>query len=569
MNRQQRRKEEKNKSAQLAFRKKLIDAINIHQNKHYVQAKNAYEKLYRINPNDYDLVRHIGILHQDMGEYEEAFNKFLYAIKINPNGFEAINNLGTIHVLNKNDTLALQCFEKSNAIKRDYIPTINNLAGIYHRLHNAELALKYAKNAFSLQKNNIFTINQYAKALIINNRIDEGINLLEELCKNNPERLDFKANLVTAFKEIGDFKKSKKIIDEVFPQNFKRLDFFAPFASDKENTLSTDQLEYYENQLHNESLHIDDKVLISHTLFEYFRNKKNYLKSGKFLSLSNALQYSQKEFEIEKDIKFFDLLKTIFSSKLSFEINRQSNVKPIFICGMPRSGTTLCEQILSSHTKVKGGGELSDLSRLLGFDYIIQPNEQSLNELSNNIQDKSFLSKVRKNYFEKILSLNDKKAEYVTDKLPHNFVLIGIIKLILPEAKIIYCKRDPIDNCFSLYTHKFLEISHQYSYDQEKLAKYYHLHTDLMSFWLDQFPDDIYVLDNEELVKNQELVSKSLVAFCDLKWEEQCLDFHKTRRQVRTASIRQVRQPMNNKSIGAWKNYEKFLGKLITTLKAK
>ena len=569
MNRQQRRKEEKNKSAQLAFKRKLIDAINIHQNKHYDQARNAYEELYRINPNDYDLVRHIGILHQDMEEYEEAYNKFLYAIKINPNGFEAINNLGTIHVLNKNDTLALKCFEKSNAIKPDYIPTINNLAGIYHRLQNAELALKYAKNAFSLQKNNIFTINQYAKALIINNRIDEGINLLEELCKNNPERLDFKANLATAFKEIGDFKKSKKIIDEVFPQNFKRLDFFAPFASDKENTLSTDQLEYYENQLDNESLHIDDKVLISHALFEYFRNKKNYLKSGEFLNLSNALQYSRKEFEIEKDIKFFDLLKTIFSSQLSFEVSKPSKVKPIFICGMPRSGTTLCEQILSSHSKVKGGGELSDLSRFLGFNHIIQPDKQSLKEFNKNIQDKSFLNKVRKNYIDKILSLNDKKAEYVTDKLPHNFILIGIIKLILPEAKIIYCKRDPIDNCFSLYTHKFVENSHQYSYDQKKLAEYYHLHSDLMNFWLEEFNDGIYVLDNEELVKNQELVSKSLVAFCDLKWEEQCLDFHKTRRQVRTASIHQVRQPMNNKSIGAWKNYDQFLGNLITTLKAK
>ena len=167
------------------------------------------------------------------------------------------------------------------------------------------------------------------------------------------------------------------------------------------------------------------------------------------------------------------------------------------------------------------------------------------------------------------MSLNDKKAEYVTDKLPHNFILIGIIKLILPEAKIIYCKRDPIDNCFSLYTHKFVENSHQYSYDQKKLAEYYHLHSDLMNFWLEEFNDGIYILDNEELVKNQELVSKSLVAFCDLKWEEQCLDFHKTRRQVRTASIHQVRQPMNNKSIGAWKNYDQFLGNLITTLKAK
>ena len=153
----------------------------------------------------------------------------------------------------------------------------------------------------------------------------------------------------------------------------------------------------------------------------------------------------------------------------------------------------------------------------------------------------------------------------MTDKLPHNFIFIGLIKLILPEAKIIYCKRNPLDNCYSLYTHKFIDMSHQYSYDQAMLGKYYLLHKDLMRFWLEKF-EDIFTLDNEKLVNNQENITKELIKYCNLDWEEDCLSFHNTKRQVRTASIEQVRQPINKKSIGAWKKYEPYLSELISTL---
>ena len=153
--------------------------------------------------------------------------------------------------------------------------------------------------------------------------------------------------------------------------------------------------------------------------------------------------------------------------------------------------------------------------------------------------------------------------------MPHNFVLIGLINLILPEAKIIYCKRDPIDNCFSLYSHKFTELSHQYSYNQKVLAQYYKLHVSLMNEWIKNYGRSIFVLDNEELVNNQEDISKQLIDFCDLEWEDECLNFHKSNRQVRTASIEQVRQPINKKSIGAWKNYEKYLTELVLELEAK
>tara|TARA_B100001121_G_scaffold306624_1_gene326460 strand:+ start:919 stop:2619 length:1701 start_codon:yes stop_codon:yes gene_type:complete len=565
MNRQSRRRQQKENNKNNNFRNKLLKAIELHSNKNFIEAEKIYFELDKSFPNNYDVIRHIGILSQDTGKLETAFNFFQQAIKINKKGYEALNNIGAIHVLNKNHNLALKCFEKSIQLQPSYVPSINNIAGLYHRLHNKEKALYYSKKAVSLQPGNVLAKNQYAKALILDDRIDEGIDIFQEICEEYPERADFKANLATALKEIGEFEKSKNIIDTWFNRDFKRLDFFAPFASDKENVLNKDQINYYEEQLNNKNVSDDDKILISHSFFSYYKNKKDFKQSGKFLELSNNLQYNLKNFDLEKEKFLFDTMRELFVQKSFYQIKNKSSIKPIFICGMPRSGTTLCEQILSTHTKISGAGELSELIKFSGLENIIQTDKEKLIEFSENLKDKNYLQNVREHYLDYLNKFVKKGESHVTDKLPHNFVLIGLIKLILPEAQIIYCKRDPIDNCFSLYSHKFVDISHQYSYNQKMLGKYYKMHEDLMSFWFELF-DDIFILDNEKLVNNQEMVSKELINFCGLKWEKECLNFHKTKRQVRTASIEQVRQPINTKSIGAWKKYEDFLTELVSTL---
>ena len=150
--------------------------------------------------------------------------------------------------------------------------------------------------------------------------------------------------------------------------------------------------------------------------------------------------------------------------------------------------------------------------------------------------------------------------------MPHNFLLIDLIRFILPEAKIIYCKRKPADNCFSLLTQRFVEGRHLYCYNQKTLAKYYQFHTNLMSVWLKKFKKDIFILDNEDLVNDQKNITGQLLKFCGLDWEDSCIEFYKNKRQVRTASLEQVRQPINKKSIGAWKKYESHLVDLVNAL---
>jgi hypothetical protein len=228
---------------------------------------------------------------------------------------------------------------------------------------------------------------------------------------------------------------------------------------------------------------------------------------------------------------------------------------------MPRSGTTLTEQILASHSKVHGGGELDYVRNSLGINRIY---DMATNEVDKTIQrlldfnDEDW-EKIGDSYISMIKNINQNKKQYVTDKMPHNFMMCGIIHKMLPSAKIIYCYREPMNNCFSLYKNTFGSSGHGYSYDQIKLAKHYNLHIKLMKHWKKILGDKIFLLKNEALIDDQKGVTADLLQYCNLNWEEQCLEFYNTQRDVRTISIRQVRNPINKRSLGLWKNYEESL----------
>ena len=566
MNRHERRRQKKSNKLNQTVNPDLLQGIKLHTNKNFKEAETLYNRVLLSEPTNYEALRHLGILFQDLKENEKAYNYFMEALKVNPKGFQAMGNLGTIHMLNKNYELAHKCLMNSFRINSNYVPTINNLAAYYHKVHDPKNALHYAKLSLKIQPNNPLALVQYAKALIISGELEEAIGLLEKLTENYPENDDIRYDLSAAYREIGEFKKSNKLSTELFKKDYQNASYFIGYTKDKNNKLTEKHIKYYSEKLESEDLSIDDKILINFSFFEYFKNQKDYQRAGSYLKKSNDAQYSVKEFDLKHEKQFFEKLKTIFSKKLDFICEeRVKSQIPVFVCGMPRSGTTLCEQILSSHSKVTGAGELDFLTEVTDTR-LIQPTKEQIKHFEKFLKSKSSLKSARDKYLEKLAKRDKNNALYICDKMPHNFLFIGLIKLILPEAKIIYCKRDLMDNCFSLYSHKFIDVSHQYSYNQKMLVEYYKLHQDLMEFWLKDHSNDIFVLDNEELVNNQETVTKKLIDFCELDWEKQCLEFHKNKRQVRTASIEQVRKPMNNKSIGAWKKYENYLSEMIAEL---
>ena len=251
-----------------------------------------------------------------------------------------------------------------------------------------------------------------------------------------------------------------------------------------------------------------------------------------------------------KDV--FDDLPTLTNNELS-----QSSLRPIFIVGMPRSGTSLVEQIVASHNEAHGAGELEFSTQI--FSSIIA-------NISGDVDKKDLLF-FREQYLAKLNALKCSK-NIITDKMPMNFRYIGLILSAFPEAKIIHLKRDARATCWSIYKNYFDSDGIGYSYDQNDLAQYYGLYSDLMSFWHERFPDQIYDICYEDLTTNQEEETRKLLEYCDLDWDENCLNFHSNKRAVKTASALQVRKKMYQGSSEAWKKYEAHLQPLIKGLKS-
>lgn len=568
MNRHERRKQKKSNKSNLLANNEIVTAIKLHTQQNFSVAEKMYNSILRKNPKNYEAVRHLGILYYDTNRKEEAYNSFLNAVRLFPDRCEAFNNLGFIHLENMNYSLAEKCFKESLKKNNTYLPALNNIVSLYIKLSEKDKALSISKKAMSLDSNNQLARNQHAKALILNNKIYEGLEILEKLCVENPLP-DFLLNLSVAYRELGETKKADDIIISEFNKNYKYENFFHTFAKTKGVTLNTEQIQYYEEKIRDNEVSkpaLNKKVLICESLFDYYRNKKDFNKSGAYLKKMNEIQYGLEEFSLKKEENLFNRLKQ--SNKLIKKLDNSKDsdsLTPIIICGMPRSGTTLCEQILSSHSNVTGAGELNYLSEFSGLKKLMNTPEENIKIFEENVKNNNKLIEIRDNYLRSLNTHRDEKANFVCDKMPHNFLLIGLLRNILPKSKIIYCKRDAMDNCFSLYSHKWIEMSHQYSYNQKVLANYYKLHEDLMSFWIDEY-SDIFILDNEKLVSDQKKTTEELLDYCELNWEDACLEFYKNKRQVRTASIDQVRRPINNKSIGAWKKYSNDLEDLTKHL---
>ena len=241
----------------------------------------------------------------------------------------------------------------------------------------------------------------------------------------------------------------------------------------------------------------------------------------------------------------------------SLELETNFNgIRPVLIVGMLRSGTTLVEQIVCSHSKVTGAGEL-EFAAQYGIDLATGKKESSQDNLIK--------------FREKYLSELTKRANgnlIVTDKMPHNFRLIPLLCAAFPEAKIIHVQRDPRATCWSNFKHYFTSKSHGYSYNLSDTVKYYGLYLDLMQFWGQSYGNRIYSLNYEKLTSDQENQTKKLIEHLDLTWEDACLSPHENKRNVKTASQQQVRKEIYQGSSEAWRKYEIYLNGALDNLQS-
>ena len=503
---------------------KIQLVVDLYRLRDFVKAEGICNQLISENPKNVFLYNLLGLILVGQDKIDDALNCYQKGIDLDQNNAMIYNNIALLYTNNKFDNKKAEYFYnksiKANPINPE---AYNNLGTLYKSVDRFEEAINCFKKAIDNNSKFVQAYHNLGNIYITVGKISEAKKTLFEAISVDPYYTNSHrtlSRLVKYNKEDDHFKKLKKINNE---KNIK----------------------------------ISDKINIAFALGKAYEDMNDYKNSFKMYQEANTLHDERIKYSIVRDKNRFKNIKNIFHKEL-FEKFRNTgflNSSPIFILGMPRSGTSLVEQILSSHSEVFGAGERIIIVKLLQ-KYFGEKNLSLFFEDDKNF-NKDLFSIIGKEYVYAIKNISDNSARF-TDKLPENFFWIGLIKLILPNAKILHCSRDPRDNCFSLFKNYFPNNSLDYSYNLHNVVEYYNLYYDLMNYWKNLFPKFIFEVKYENLVSNTEKEIRSMLNFCDLQWDNKCLDFYKNKRAVKTASDVQARNKIYSSSINLWKKYENF-----------
>jgi tetratricopeptide (TPR) repeat protein len=495
------------------------------------QAITSYTKALQIKPDYAEVQNNLGIALSDLQKHEEAIASYTKALQIKPDYAEAHNNLGnTLNNLGKHEQ-AIASLTKALQIKPDYAEAHNNLGNVLKELGKHEEAIASYSKALQLKPD-------YAKAHNNLGNVLKVVGKHEEAIASLTKALQIKPDYAEAQRVLGTIK-TYKTND---PQIARMLDLVA-----------------------DPSISENEKMHLGFALGKAFDDIGDAERAFRYFLEGNHLRKKELGYNIDSDKRLFSLIKSTFATdKLPTleEIQPVTGYKkqPIFIVGMPRSGTTLVEQILASHSQIYGAGELIFLNK------IVKPVLRNIKKPHFNKLTINTIISVLNSYLAKLDNLGDGEPR-ITDKMPLNFRWIGFILTAMPEAKVINLQRDPVATCWSVFKQGFSSKGNGYAYDLVDVAEYYKLYIDLMDFWRGRFPNQFYDLDYESLTENQEEETRKLIKYCALDWEDQCLEFHKTKRAVNTASSFQVRQAMYKGSSEAWRKYEAHIQPMLQALK--
>ena len=418
---------------------------------------------------------------------------------------------------------------KALDIKPAQVESLALMATAYNRLSRSAEALPFAEKALRMAPDNASARMAYGEALISLGRMEDADRFLKDTIAAKIAVPRCYQSLSTTRKFKADAPEFAAVRNEIQNESYSEKDV-APlhFAAAK---MSNDA------GLHDEAM-------------------MHYMKA----KAPSAASYDISAYERRVD-QLIALFNPMFlGTRKNFGDPSQ---KPVFIVGMPRSGTTLTEQIISSHPLVSGGGELGEISaiaRSLGDLPKLHDRFSGRLMMMKDVEAKQLAQR-----YLKFIARTSHAAARITDKMPHNFEQVGLIALLFPNATIIHCKRDPIDNCLSCYMNAFSE-AHAYNTDLSKLGRYYRAYDRLMKHWHKVLPGRIFDSQYETLVEDQEGQSRKLIAHCKLFWDPACLSYTENERSVTTISRWQVRQPIYQTSMKRWKPYEKHLGPLIMAL---
>jgi tetratricopeptide (TPR) repeat protein len=495
------------------------------------QLKNAqqmFRTAFTIEPNYSEAYFNHGVILRSMGQINDSIESYKTAIRLLPNYPNAYNNLGNAYKDIGMISQAIENFEWAVAYKPEFIEALNNL-GI----------------ALNLSNKPLLAIKHFEKALLI-----------------KPDYVEALFNLAIIHKELGNKDNSVALLYKVIELLPGHIDAYRNISRMKTFTRNDPLIVKMEKLYSDKDLNLSDSIGVCFALSKVYEDLDDQKKQFHFLNEGNKKRKKELNYSFNQSLDFHLKINNIFSNNqlpvIKKSLYSETRIKPIFIVGLPRSGTSLVEQILASHNKVFGAGELGTIAEVLG-------------PLINNSENQSSISQddilsLREQYLSKVSNLQN-KCSIITDKMPSNFRYIGYIQLAFPEAKIIHLKRDARATCWSMYKYYFDSSGLGFSYDLKDLVRYYGLYIESMSFWHSLFPNKIFDICYEDLTVNQEGETRKMLEYCELDWDKNCLNFHKNTRAVKTTSAMQVRNKIYQGSSNAWKKHEKYLQILAKGLK--
>jgi len=550
-------------------------------------------KIIRDTSKDAELLYLLGSCYINLNQIDKAISTLEKCIEIQPDAIQALFLLGTAYSISKDNEKALTYYEKTIAIgnhtaqahacragiylaqgftdkaKQEFtlatkkqpnlIDAYLGLALIYQQLSHYQDAHNELKKALALEPKNPRLLNATAMCLVNLLEKDEALKYYKMSLRTNSDDIDAICGIARILNLKGKYNESIKLITPLVSKEILHP------------TLAISQLECcHINDSYGGALQYAEKVIAKISLSNLQAKDLHFAMAkvldhindndNAFCHYKKANDSIKKIYDSVSHTKKIDDTINAFSVGAMMSLPRASHTKsPIFIVGMPRSGTSLTEQILAAHPDVYAAGELDDLGLIIN-KFLTHSNPNT--SYSDHIKSLSAetINNMAQQYLDKLDGLS-KSATHFTDKMPHNFYLLGYIQLLFPNARIIHCRRNPLDTCLSIYFQNFA-AQHAYAKNLFDIGTHYYQYNRLMKHWENILTMPIFEMEYEELVSNQEKVTRELLEFCDLEWNDKCLEFHKVKRTVDTASHDQVRQKLYNKSINRWKNYEQYLDDL-------
>ena len=526
------------------------------------QAVSLYKSALKLNPEHPMIQNNLGNALLGKQEFREAKKWFEIALKNDPNHVEAISNLGLCLAEENKINEAEAYFRKAIKINPSFSNAYNNLAMILKKKDKLDESIEEYKKAITFNPNFSDAYCNMAISLMEIGRIDEAEKNFLQSLKLSPSNLHAKISYAGFLKTSGRIDEATELYQSILSKNLDvDPELYRNFAHTKTFSNEDEDVQKMEVMLKKDNVNDHAKTHLCFALGKIYEDLNQIEKSFTYIKQGNAMVRKTYKYTTGDMEKYFNNIIETFQPDLinKFKDSGLRGKENIFIIGMPRSGTSLVEQILSSHSEVRGGGELKYLE-----DVITDRNKRKYPEILGRFSSQDF-SEMGTLYMDKIKQFLDKER-FISNKLPQNFLYLGIIKLIFPESKIVHCKRNSLDNCISIYKNYF--VGHQpYAYDLEELGAYYKLYEKLMKHWGQLFPDGFFDIHYDDLVRDQKKQTLKLLKFCELDWEDNCMKFYNTKRIVNTASSVQIRKPIYKDSLESGKKYKDLILPLLNILK--